>query len=154
MGKTIAFDVLGRPVPKGSQRHVPSKQTGRPVYVVDPRLAAWEDRVRTVACIAGNREETGSWPTSRPVEVTLLFEYARPKSHLRASGDLKESAPRSPTTRNFADLDKLTRAILDGMTSIPGVPALIDDDAQVVAIHARKSFARADRVRVLVEEIG
>lgn len=69
-----------------------------------------------------------------PVEVTVTFYLKRPKAHLNSRGELKPSAPSYVCKR--PDLDKLVRAVLDGMTEA-GVWA---DDNQVSKVTAVKLY--------------
>jgi len=68
------------------------------------------------------------------VVVTIVFKMPRPKGHYGARG-LRPSAPRLPAVK--PDLDKLVRAVLDGITE----GGAIHDDAQVCAIAASKTYA-------------
>jgi crossover junction endodeoxyribonuclease RusA len=71
------------------------------------------------------------------VELACRFQFVRPLSHLRKSGELAKGAPRL-MVRN-PDLDKLARAVLDALTGV-----LYHDDAQVTGLHLTKVYdARA-----------
>lgn len=67
-----------------------------------------------------------------PVVVFANFVMARPKSHLRSDqASLVKGAPRYPRL----DIDKLSRALLDGLTGV-----VYDDDSQVVWLSAEKAW--------------
>ena len=111
--------------PQGSKRHV-----GRGIMIESSkRVKPWRDAVR----IEANKvvEEL----IEEPVHVDLVFWFHRPKSHLNAKGELKQSAPKFPTSRNKGDIDKLCRSTLDALTL-----SAIADDSQVVSLHARKYY--------------
>ena len=116
---TIAeFGVEGRPETKGSAKAFRSKSTGKVIVVNDnARCKAWQTAVAWKARLAMRSAP----PTPAPVEVAVTFRVARPKK-------TKLAAPR-------LDLDKLARALLDGMTGVVYV-----DDKQVVRLVAVKEW--------------
>jgi Holliday junction resolvase RusA-like endonuclease len=72
------------------------------------------------------------------IVAQIQVYLSRPAGHYGTganTGKLKPSAPDYPTGR--PDVDKLQRAILDGLKS----GGAYHDDAQVVAVNAVKSFA-------------
>lgn len=128
----IVFFAAGAPAPQGSKNHV-----GHGVMVESSkRVKPWRGTVRTAAIKALD----GQQPRTGPLEVYLRFVMPRPKSHLRqgrAQTDgwrLLPSAPRKHTSK--PDVDKLARAVLDALTGVCWC-----DDAQVVAVHAEKTYA-------------
>jgi Holliday junction resolvase RusA-like endonuclease len=74
---------------------------------------------------------------SGAIRMTLTFALNRPHGHWSVKGELKASAPRSPSGR--PDLDKLIRAALDALTGV-----VYRDDAQIVMLYARKVYAGFD----------
>ena len=89
----------------------------------------------------------GEAPTTGPVDVTVGFHFPRPKSHYgtgKNAGHVKDSAPDHHITR--PDIDKLLRALLDGMTGV-----VFKDDSQVAEIVARKYYGETPAVYVQVE---
>lgn len=117
----MRFTVRGTPVPQGSIR---SLGKGRPsVHANAAALLPWRGHVQ----IEAERALGGRAPLEGPVEVSLAFYVARPRS-----------APKRiiwPTKR--PDIDKTSRAVLDALTAA-GVWL---DDSQVVSLHASKAFA-------------
>ena len=117
----IAFTVTGDPQTKGSAKAFRHNGTGRIIVSNDnPRCKAWQTNVAWQAkgAMAGRRPEPG------PVRVEVMFTVARP-----------------PTSRLLVprlDVDKLLRALLDGMTGVVYV-----DDSQVVEATARKAWGVA-----------
>lgn len=134
----IRFRVNGTPAPQGSKRHVGNGRMVESSKAVGP----WREAVRAEAQkILVVDQVMGLTPRDAPVSLTIVFVLARPKGHLTASalrgnGMLtRPSAPKYPATR--PDLDKLARAILDGLV-MGGVMA---DDAQVVSLNCAKVYA-------------
>ena len=118
---TRNFTVLGQPAPKGNLRAV---QVGPKMRLIEKskRTGTWTDSVRFAAS-----QLDGVWaPRPIPVSVDIAFFVARPK---RLPKNTITPATRKP------DIDKLVRAVLDGMTGV-----LYQDDSQVVSLLAAKSY--------------
>lgn len=122
----MTFTVLGVPVPQGSMRAFMPKRARFPVVTSDnQRTKPWKSSVSAAAFEAKGGEDASA--IAEPVEVAIVFYLPRPKS-----------APKRVTQpQTKPDLDKLVRAILDACTDA-GVWV---DDAQVVTLLARKTFA-------------
>jgi Holliday junction resolvase RusA-like endonuclease len=143
--RRVTFVVRGIAQPKGSARaFVPRTWANeavrrgvapRAVITTDnPGGKLWE---RLVAVQAQRAARDGFFVG--PVVVTITIRLPRPVSLKRAI--------RHHMTK--PDLDKLVRAILDGLTGV-----LFDDDKQVVDLHARKCYAdtgTAPSARITVE---
>ena len=126
----MIFHVVGlTPAPHGSKRHVGK---GRMVES-SARVKPWREAVRSEAIA------TGLAISAEPIYLHLLFRFRRPQGHRNAKGELKPSAPQTPTTR--PDLDKLCRSTLDGLTG-----ALFHDDSQVAFLVASKEYALANEL--------
>lgn len=124
MSPRLSVFVAGVPAPQGSKRHVGGGRMVESSKAVGP----WRER------IAAELATLELEPTRNALVLELTFTFARPKSHFRSGGGLKDSAPRVPVTR--PDLDKLVRAALDAMTGV-----LFVDDSQVTGIEAAKYYA-------------
>lgn len=127
----VSIDVLGLPAPQGSKRHV-----GRGILVESStKVGPWREAVVAAAANQGaaNRQLDG------PVNVDVSFYFPRPKSHYRANGELKPTAPYVHSTT--PDLDKVLRSTLDALTQA----AVITDDARVQQVQARKLYATSER---------
>lgn len=124
-----SFFVPGMPAPQGSKRHV-----GKGRMVEDSkRVPAWRKQVSRVARVFGPRLGTA------PVAVTLEFVMPRPKAWGKMRADPMVQRP---------DVDKLARAVLDGLTGF-----CFDDDSQVISLVATKrraAFAEMPGVRITV----
>jgi len=105
--------VPGRPVPQGSLKFI----NGRPIHHRAADLAAWRADVARVALANGVKCEEG------PVVLHLLFCLPKPRTVKR---DLPHVRP---------DLDKLVRAVMDGLTGVA-----YEDDQQVCSLVADKVY--------------
>jgi crossover junction endodeoxyribonuclease RusA len=88
-------------------------------------------------------------PLAGPVALLAVFSLPRPKGHYRTGRNahlLKESAPNFPAGR--PDLDKLLRALLDGLTA--GGAWL--DDSQVAQLAATKEWGQPG-CRIEIEQL-
>jgi len=129
---SCSFVVDGAPVPQGSMRGYVVK--GHAVLTSDnPNLGTW----RQAVAYRAREAMTGQHPYEGPVQVEIQFLLARPKGHFGARG-LLPSAPDLPVTK--PDLDKLARAILDGMTGV-----VFRDDAQVWELNTSKRYCSPDQ---------
>ena len=128
----IIIEVRGLPAAQGSKRHVGGGRMVESSKAVGP----WREAVRAEC----QRVMNGDGPLAGPVHVTAMFGLPRPKGHYgtgRNAHVLKRSAPAWPSGK--PDLDKLLRALLDGLTA-GGAWA---DDAQVAQLAARKEYGPA-----------
>ena len=127
----IEFMVYSDPVPKGSTKAF--VVNGRACTTnANPKTKAWETLVATVA-----QEHRPESLLDGPVGVSLEFELTKPKSVKREYPSVKP------------DVDKLTRAVLDGLTGV-----IFKDDAQVVVLGAQKRYGESPGVKVFVWEVG
>jgi crossover junction endodeoxyribonuclease RusA len=123
----VRIEVAGIPAPQGSKRHVGGGRMVEQSRAVGP----WREAVRAnteevVAAYPDTDEGTG-YAFVGPVTVVIKFRLPRPKS-----------APASVTMpAKRPDLDKLCRAVLDGLTD----GGAFADDGQVVSLVAYKRFA-------------
>lgn len=156
----IRFFVPGLPAPGGSKSaFVPTnRKTGEPyrgkggriiVNVVDSggeRTKNWRQDVAAAAFQAMKQADLA--PLTGPLELELLFQMPRPKSHFRSNGiQLKPGAPSHHIIR--PDCGKLARSTTDACTGI-----LWRDDAQIVVDHGEKAFSDRPGCWVIVKEAG
>ena len=129
---SLTFVVYGKARPQGSKRHL-----GRGVMIeANPHVKQWRQDTAAAAIDARPDE----WNPYLAFHVEVEFVFARPMTHFgtgRNSSIIKRTAPTHPTTRMQGDVDKLSRALLDACTDI-----LWADDSQVVALTARKRYAK------------
>ena len=109
----INFFVDGLPVPQGSMKVI----HGRVIHNKGSELAAWRSAVALTARAKGAR------PSADPIAIELKFVMPKPRTVKRHYPSV---AP---------DLDKLIRAVLDGLTAVAYI-----DDGQVVSIVAEKAY--------------
>ncbi|MDO5730799.1 RusA family crossover junction endodeoxyribonuclease [Corynebacterium sphenisci] len=119
---TTTMFVPGTPAPQGSKKAMMPPRGHRPVLVESStRLPAWRQAVALIARTRCPQPATGP--------VALEVEFVMPRT--RAMRD----RPAPPMVQR-PDVDKLLRAVLDGLTG-PAFP----DDSQVVRLTATKRRA-------------
>ncbi len=111
--------ISGLPKPQGSKRVF----NGRVVEAAGAPLKVWRKAIAD-ACIAQARPSL----ILGPVEVSVVFYLPRPKT-------VKESDRKFPIVP--PDIDKLARALLDG---IGQSEAVWGDDSQVIELKAVKVY--------------
>lgn len=122
----ITFRVNGIPIPQGSMKVI----NGRVLHSQGSALAVWRSLIGWEAKVAGAE------PHALPVKITISFYMPRPKTVKRAYPSV---AP---------DLDKLIRAVLDGLTGVAYA-----DDGQVVQIHAQKLYGASVGAEIKLETL-
>lgn len=126
MALLLDFTVHGTPVTQGSVNAYPTKG-GRGVRVVSktPALVEWREIVRHAAEIAAGP----NWETvDSGASVALRYWLPRPKS-LSKTKDVRPIRGQ--------DIDKLERAVFDGITSA----GVWTDDSRVVKVAHEKFYA-------------
>lgn len=111
----MKFRVEGKPVPQGSMKVI----NGRILHAPGSALIYWRSAI-AIEC-----KKIMARPYTGAVEVRMEFELEKPKS-------VNRTYP-----AKYPDLDKLIRAVLDGITGVGVV-----DDGQVVNIRASKRYGR------------
>jgi crossover junction endodeoxyribonuclease RusA len=124
----VEFFVGGEPVPQGSTKSFYIQKLNRVVTTHgNKNTNRWRERIAHEAQCADESRPCTFFTDDRRqgYDVQLSFVFTRPKSTPKKY--------RLNTKR--PDLDKLIRAVLDGITNV-----LIPDDALVVSITASKSY--------------
>ncbi len=136
----VSLFIEGDPVPQGSKRAVPTKRGLRVIDQSGAKLKSWREVIEWEARVAWKDK-----PFRSPVGVEIDFYMKRPKSHYidKKKGLVRGSAPHWHSVR--PDIDKLTRAVLDGITG-----AIIYDDSLVVSLSVRKYYSPTPGVRIQV----
>jgi crossover junction endodeoxyribonuclease RusA len=134
--------VNGIPAPQGSKRHVGNGRMIESSRAVGP----WREAVRA------ETQRIMISPLAGPVRVDVAFYLPRPKGHWRTGRNahlLRDAAPALPC--GTPDLDKLARAVLDGLTA----GGAWKDDGQAASLHAEKYYAdrQPPGCRILIGEI-
>jgi len=138
MTRFIEFFVPGTPRSKGSTRSFQHAKTGKVVTLgMSTSTRSWQARVAAFAA-----EHWTGGVSDKPIYVTCVAVLDRPKCHCgtgKNSARLKDDAPYYPTGHNTGDVDKLLRAVLDGLTGV-----VFRDDCQVVQATTRKRYVHKD----------
>jgi crossover junction endodeoxyribonuclease RusA len=121
----VIITVRGTPAPQGSKRHV----GGGRMIEMSKAVGPWREAVRAETQRAMESADASGWIAEfdGPVAVFIGFYLPRPKS-----------TPRKvvyPAKR--PDLDKLARAVLDGLT----MGGAWQDDSQVIRLQVQKNYA-------------
>ncbi len=152
----MIITVRGLPAAQGSKR--PVRLGNGKIGMVEPKaVGPWREAVRAeTQRVMGEEARAMGWtagiePLTCPVQVVLVFAMIRPKSHYRTGRNgalLRDGVPGRPAGK--PDLDKLARAVLDGLTA----GGAWKDDSQVVTLIAEKVYAAAAGCRISVTEVG
>ena len=121
--------MLGKPAPQGSKRHV-----GKGILLESSkRCKPW----RQAVALAAQESLPNDWYAimDRPMSASITFAFDRPKSHYKANGELKPSAP-VHCAKRIGDLDKLCRAVFDSLDTAN----VVNDDSQFVSLYAHRRF--------------
>lgn len=121
----------GTPIPQGSKT-AGVNGLGKP-YLRDVNPKALKTWRETVAQATWRAMQEGTFQIDAltgPVEVICWFYFEKPKSN----------RTQHPTSRQVGDLDKLLRAVCDGMVDGGGM----EDDSQICLISGSKAWADSD----------
>lgn len=116
----VVIRAFGRPAPQGSKRHVGNGVMVEASKYVEP----W----RKAVALAAKNVWQDRKPLQGPVIVDITFWVEKPKTVNR------EFATQT------ADVDKLSRAILDSI-SLPKFCQVIENDSNVVGLRVTKVWA-------------
>ena len=122
-GIDARFFVPGRPIPQGSLKFI----NGHAIHVRAQDLALWR------ADIANEARRSHPEKIQGAVSIGLSFVFHKPKSVKRAEPSIRP------------DIDKLDRAVLDGLTDV-----VYRDDEQVTHLTASKSYGEIQGVWVSI----
>lgn len=149
----VRFEVLGKPQPAGSKRAVPTNRNWGSVPGVRWRVVdanadadAWKQLVGLTGRAAMLKARLS--PFTGALYMEMVFFRERPKSHLRAGGELSAEGHRTPHPATKPDVLKLARAVEDGLTDV-----VYDDDARIVDEVIRKRWGLEEKVVVTVVEL-
>lgn len=128
MSEPVVIEVHGTPAPQGSK----IRNRYGAVYESNRNVAPWREAIRAEV------QRQVLVPLAGGVVCEVVFRMPRPQGHYgtgRNAGSVRKGAPGEPAGK--PDLDKLCRAVLDGLTD----GGAWKDDGQVVALAARKTYA-------------
>ena len=126
----VVIEVHGTPAPQGSK----IRNRYGAVYESNRNVAPWREAIRAEA------QRQVLVPLAGPVLCRITFRMPRPKGHYgtgRNAGQVRNGAPEFPASK--PDIDKLARAVLDGLTD----GGAWKDDSQVVTLIVHKVYAQA-----------
>ena len=125
----LEFWVMGVAAPKGSTKSFPIPRANGTMGVAtmnaNPKTKEWQARVATEA--------------QRAV-IEQNFQYIVKENEVHVSAEFYLPRPKSRKNKGFfvkPDLDKLARALLDGLTKI-----VFEDDSQVTVLSVGKAYAK------------
>jgi Holliday junction resolvase RusA-like endonuclease len=143
VGRSLTILVRGDPVPQPRQRISARGGIARAYIRASHPVHEFRRQIAD-ACL---RSAWPDGPSPAPFFVSAEFVFRRPKSHLRANGELRASAPAMISR----DIDNLLKAALDGITDSR---AVWDDDRQVVELRqVRKSWGLTGQTVVTMGEL-
>jgi Holliday junction resolvase RusA-like endonuclease len=130
--KLINAFVPGKPIPQGSVNIY-----GHRIVSVKPELRRWRDTIRA-ALLARHPGE----PLDGPITLSLAFRLEPPQR------------PRWPLPAVKPDLDKLTRAVFDSLSTTKTQRGVITDDARIVELTAAKAYHQTPGVMIIITQAG
>ena len=142
----ITVEVPGDAVPQPRAR---STRDGR-MYTPDNGIVAFKQAVGLLVTAEARRQRIAvSEGDAFVLEVVCVF--ARPPSHLKASGGLRKGAPRFP--KRVGDFDNLAKGVADAITK---AGSIWHDDDQVVSGSCYKRYAargEPSRTMILISSV-
>lgn len=126
----VLLTIWGQPKPQGSMTALISKSTGRAFAKPSSTAVKWRNDLVTQVTELMEEYDLPIFDEG-PIGVEMLFCFDRPKSHPK-----RRIATDLGVKYNGSDVDKLMRAVLDGIT----VAGLIGDDKQVVSSFGMKVY--------------
>ena len=129
----LEIHVPGQPIPQGSK--TATVISGRAVmFDSNKKLKQWRIRVIEATWAALIQQRHPAFEADEPLVVFLEFYLERPKTVKRLFPAVKP------------DLDKLVRAVFDGITD----GRAWHDDSQVIAVYASKHYGATPGVQIRI----
>lgn len=119
------FTVTGTPVPWKRARRNGNR------YFTEPRQGVWQASIAMQV-----REQWGGMPVPDACALDVLVLLPRPVRHIRANGEVKDSAPLFCTSQRAGDDDNHAKAVRDALEDV-----LYVNDRQVVGGAQWKVYA-------------
>lgn len=140
----ISFTVYGTPAQMGSKK---AFVRGNRAIITDDNSQKRKQWANAVATAAAEAME-GASLLQGPLRLTVLFYFARPKSHFGSGKNFKQLKASAPERHaQSPDLDKLIRCLGDAMTGI-----VYQDDRQISCIIASRHWTiEQERADILVD---
>lgn len=128
----LTIVAYGLPAPQGSKKHL-----GNGVMVESSKhVKPWRQDVK-YAALAATQAMPGWAPLDGPLVASMVFAFARPKSHYRTGRNahlLRATAPTRPAV--YPDLSKIIRSTEDALTGV----AWADDSRVVEYVRPAKHY--------------
>ncbi len=143
--KKLSFRAVGHPVGQPRARSTIRRGKGGKVFsgVYDPGTADdWKTIIRNTATAGWDRV-----PFTGPTRVSWVAFFARPKSHIKRNGELKENAP--TWHKGKPDRDNLDKALLDALVNA----GILADDKQVCSGDLEKAYVAPGELPGMAVEI-
>jgi len=129
----LEIHVPGQPIPQGSK--TAAVISGRAVmFDSNKKLKEWRATVTAATITALIKKPFSHFSSDEPLVVFLEFYLERPKTVKRLFPAVKP------------DLDKLVRAVFDGITD----GRAWHDDSQVIAVYASKHYGATPGVQIRI----
>jgi len=135
MMHTVYLNVPYTPTSQKRHRHTRNGRT------YDPCCEHKRDFLKL--CMVVSSPPGPQWH-SRPVECTIVFTFARPRSHLTSKGALRKGVPERHIYK--PDADNLAKFVMDALNG-----TYYKDDSQVYALHVVKRYGEENSVRVQLD---
>ena len=129
--RTIAFTVHGKPIAQPRQR---MRNAGKFIQSYTPASHPVTEWKRMIQITYSACEDAPRFAQGEPLEVIARFTMPRPKSHLRANGEIKPGQDYWHTKK--PDGDNLIKAVLDALTKA----GAYHDDSQIAKTHIEKCY--------------
>jgi len=140
----FTFLIPARGVPKGSTHAFKSKHSNKIITQQNGANALYAYQY----LVSLGARQRGVKPLDNSVSIKIRYNFARPQSHY--IGNKREKGLKASAPKYYAqtpDIDKLDRAVLDGLTGVAYV-----DDKQVVSLQSEKHWsAECENVHVWIK---
>lgn len=142
----LEFRVDGTPAQQGSKTTDP--RSGRSFDSSHKTLRPWRKAVTAAAQLEAKMTQAPL--LDGPLAVRIRFIYERPKKHYRTGRFAHILRPDAPVYKATApDLDKLERAILDGITDAK----VWTDDARVARLSSEKIWGERAGAEISIDRL-
>ena len=133
----VTFHVEGQPVPQPRVRVSSAGGFARAYVPAKHPVHASRKAIEAAA------RKAGVTPPSEPIDVIVMAQFERPKSHMTKKG-VKATAPRLPRP----DVDNVGKAVLDALQPVIG------DDTIVGRLVIAKRYSDAGMTSVTISEMS
>lgn len=150
MNHDLELTVTGTPIPQGSLSGYVIPKTKRVVIVNTnaKKLKPWRELITARAHTAAAHQ--GYTPHDGPLQADLTFYFDRPAYHFGTGRNARVLKPGAPTyVATKPDIDKLIRAVLDGLTDAE----IWADDSRVAVLHVAQLYVQPGQAAGLLARV-